>query len=200
MKVAVTAPAPSLDATVDPRFGRCAYFVVVDPGTMQFEGLENANAGSPQGAGIATAQMIAGKGVEAVLTGNCGPNAYQALEAAGVKVITGVTGTVREAVEGYRSGRYQATSQPNVASHYGIGMGAGGGMGRGMGGGMGGGGGTGRGMGGGMGRIAAPPPAPSAPPEAGLMEVLKELKVQLDDLRQQVGDVNQRIEKLHKDD
>jgi predicted Fe-Mo cluster-binding NifX family protein len=184
MKVAVTAPAPSLDATVDPRFGRCAYFVVVDPETMQFEGLENANAGSSQGAGIATAQMIAGEGVEAVLTGNCGPNAYQALEAAGVKVVTGVTGTIREAVEGYRSGRYQPTSQPNVASHHGMGMG----------------GGMGRGMGGGMGRMAAPRPAPSGAPESGLMEVLKELKGQLDDLRQQVGDINERIEKLHKDD
>ena len=186
MKVAVTAPAPSLDATVDPRFGRCAYFVVVDPETMQFEGLENANAGSPQGAGIATAQMIAGKGVEAVLTGNCGPNAYQALEAAGVKVVTGVTGTIREAVEGYRSGRYQPTSQPNVASHHGMGMGAGGG--------------TGRGMGGGVGRIDASRPAPSGLPESGLMEVLKELRVQLDDLRQQVGEIDQRIERLHKDD
>jgi len=186
MKVAVTASAPSLDTTVDPRFGRCAYFVVVDPETMQFEGLENVNAGSPQGAGIATAQMIAGKGVEAVLTGNCGPNAYQALEAAGVKVVTGVTGTIREAVEGYRSGRYQPTSQPNVASHYGMGMGTGGGM--------------GRGMGGGVGRIDASRPAPSAPPESGLMEVLKELKVQLDDLRLQVGEIDQRIERLHKDD
>lgn len=186
MTVAVSAAAPSLDANVDPRFGRCAYFVVVDPGTMQFEELENVNAASPQGAGIATAQMIAGKDVEAVLTGNCGPNAYQALEAAGVKVITGVTGTVREAVEGYRSGRYQPTSQPNVASHYGIGMSSGGG--------------TGRGMGGGMGQIDASRPAPSGPPESGLMEVLKELKVQLDDLRQQVGDINQRIEKLHEDD
>jgi len=186
MKVAVTASAPSLDTTVDPRFGRCAYFVVVDPETMQFEGLENVNAGSPQGAGIATAQMIAGNGVEAVLTGNCGPNAYQALEAAGVKVVTGVTGTIREAVEGYRSGRYQPTSQPNVASHYGMGMGTGGGM--------------GRGMGGGVGRIDASRPAPSAPPESGLMEVLKELKVQLDDLRLQVGEIDQRIERLHKDD
>lgn len=192
MKVAVTASAPSLDTTVDPRFGRCAYFVVVDPETMQFEGLENVNAGSPQGAGIATAQMIAGKGVEAVLTGNCGPNAYQALEAAGVKVVTGVTGTIREAVEGYRSGRYQPTSQPNVASHYGMAMG--GGMGRGMGGGMGG------GTSGGMGGIDASRPAPSAPPESGLMEVLKELKVQLDDLRLQVGEIDQRIERLHKDD
>jgi len=190
MTVAVSAPAPSLDANVDPRFGRCAYFVVVDPGTMQFEGLENVNAGSPQGAGIATAQLIAGKDVEAVLTGNCGPNAYQALEAAGVKVVTGVTGTVREAVEGYRSGRYQATSRPNVASHYGIGGGAGGGMGGGM----------ERGMGGGMGRVAASRPVSSGPPESGLLEVLKELKVQLDDLRQQVGDINQRIEKLHEDD
>ena len=189
MTVAISASAPSLDVPVDPRFGRCACFVVVDPETMQFEGIDNTNAGSPQGAGTATAQMIAGKGVEAVLTGNCGPNAYHALEAAGVKVVTGVTGTVREAAESYRNGRCQPTSQPNVASHYGMGMGAGGG------------GGMGRGMGGGMGRMAAPPPsAPSNPPESGLMEVLKDLKGQLDDLRQQVGDINRRIEKLHEDD
>ena len=74
--------------------------------------------------------MIAGKGVEAVLTGNCGPNAYQVLSAAGIKVITGVSGKVKDAIQSYKSGKLQASSQPNVAGHFG--MGRGGGMGRGM--------------------------------------------------------------------
>ena len=66
MRVAVSASGPTLDSQVDPRFGRCAYFVVVDTGTMAAEAIENASVAAAQGAGIATAQMIAGKGVAAV--------------------------------------------------------------------------------------------------------------------------------------
>jgi len=89
MKVAISATAPRLDAEVDPRFGRCSYFVVIDPETMEFEALENSNAMAAGGVGITTAQMVANKGVQLILTGNCGPNAYQTLSAAGVQVITG---------------------------------------------------------------------------------------------------------------
>ena len=84
MKIAVSATAPNLDAEVEPRFGRCPYFIIVDPDTMQFEAVENSSAMASGGAGIASGQVIAGKGVRAVLTGNCGPNAYQVLSAAGI--------------------------------------------------------------------------------------------------------------------
>ena len=131
MKIAITATAASLDADMDPRFGRCQYFIIVDPETMQFEALENSSAMAGGGAGISTAQTIAGKGIEAVLTGNCGPNAYQVLSAAGIKVITGVAGKVQDAIEGYKLGKFKASSQPNVAGHFGMGRGMG--RGRGMG-------------------------------------------------------------------
>ena len=131
MKIAITANGSALDAEIDPRFGRCQYFIIVDPETMQFEALENSSAMAGGGAGVSTAQMIAGKGVEAVLTGNCGPNAYQVLAAAGIKVITGVAGTVQDAIQGYKSGKFQATSQPNVTTHFGMGRGMGRGRGRG---------------------------------------------------------------------
>lgn len=130
MKIAVSAMQPSLDADIDPRFGRCRYFLIIDPDTMQFEAVENTSGIASGGAGIATAQMIAGKEVEAVITGNCGPNAYQVLSAAGIKVITGASGKVQDAVEGYKAGKLQASSQPNVAGHFGLGSGAG--TGRGM--------------------------------------------------------------------
>jgi predicted Fe-Mo cluster-binding NifX family protein len=132
MKIAVSATGPTLGAEIDPRFGRCQYFIIIDPETMQFEALENSSAMAGGGAGISTAQTIAGKGVEAVLTGNCGPNAYEVLSAAGIKVITGVAGKVQDAIQGYKSGKFQASSQPNVAGHFGMGRGMGHGR-RGMG-------------------------------------------------------------------
>ncbi len=132
MKIAVSATGKTLDDMIDPRFGRCQYFIYVDPETLQFEAVDNNNAMAGGGAGIATAQAVAAKGVEAVLTGNCGPNAHQVLTAAGIKVITGVAGKINDAVQGYKAGKYQANSQPNVSDHFGMGRGAGGG-GRGMG-------------------------------------------------------------------
>ncbi len=104
MRIAVSATGPTLDAEVDPRFGRCQYFIIADPETMEFEALENSSAMAAGGAGISTGQTIAGKGVDAVLTGNCGPNAYQVLSAAGLQVITGVSGKVKDAIQGYKSG------------------------------------------------------------------------------------------------
>ena len=142
MKIAISATGPDLDAEVDPRFGRCQYFVIVDPDTMQFGSVENSSAMASGGAGISAAQMIASKGVEAILTGNCGPNAYQVLSPAGIKVITGVSGKVRDAVQNYKSGNLEGSTQPNVPGHFGMGSGRSIGRGRGRGMGM------GRGMGG----------------------------------------------------
>jgi len=150
MKVAISAAGPTLDAEVDPRFGRCQYFIIADPETMEFEAIDNASATAGGGAGISAAQVIADKGVKAVLTGNCGPNAYQVLSSAGVQVITGVSGKMKEAILAYKSGKFQAISQPNVPGHFGMGGG------RGMGGGSGRGGGMGRGGGRGMGRRGNP--------------------------------------------
>jgi len=134
MKIAVSAAGPTLDVDIDPRFGRCRYFIIADPDTMEFEALDNSVAMAGGGAGIATAQTIVNKGLEAVLTGNCGPNAYQVLSSAGIKIVIGVSGRVRQAIEDYRSGKLKASSQPNVPGHFGMGRGMsrGGGMGRGM--------------------------------------------------------------------
>ena len=139
MKIAISAVGPALDAEVDPRFGRCQYFIIADTETMDFEAINNDSAMSSGGAGISAAQMIAGKGVEVVLTGNCGPNAYQVLSPAGIKVITGVSGKVTDAIKEYKLGTYSTAQQANVPDHFGMGAGpgVGGGFGRGGGRGMG---------------------------------------------------------------
>lgn len=132
MKIAVSAAGTTLEAMVDPRFGRCQYFIEVDLETLQFAAVDNEGA-LAGGAGISTAQAIAARGVGAVLTGNCGPNAYQVLSAAGIKVITGVTGEVRSAIQDYKAGKFQASLQPNVDGHFGQGRGMGRGRGKGYG-------------------------------------------------------------------
>jgi predicted Fe-Mo cluster-binding NifX family protein len=156
MKVAVSAAGPSLDSQVDPRFGRCEYLLIVDADSMAFEALENPAVTSPGGAGIQAAQAVVDEGVKAVITGSCGPNAYQVLSAAHIDVLDGVSGSVREAIEGYRRGELKAAAGPSGRPHSGMGPGMGSRMGGGWGHGMGGGrrGGPGGGRGGGGGRRA----------------------------------------------
>ncbi len=111
MKIAVTSTGPGLDFPVDYRFGRCAYFIIVDTDTMEYQALPNPAVNAPGGAGTLAAQFVASQGVTHVLTGEVGPNAYPALMAAGVTPVTGVTGTVREAVEAFKAGRIPAAAQ-----------------------------------------------------------------------------------------
>jgi len=217
MKIAISATGTTLDAEVDPRFGRCQYFIIADPQTMEFEAVDNSSAMAGGGAGISAAQGIADKGVEAVLTGNCGPNAHQVLSSAGIQIITGVSGKIKDAIEGYRDGKFKTSSQPNVPDHFGMGGGAGGdagggmggGMGRGMGGGMGRGmgGGMGRGMGGGMGRgmgggmgmgFGMTPPVSQAPQQQSPEQELEMLKSNSQALAEQLAEIQHRIEGLEK--
>lgn len=119
MKLAITAERGSLDSPVDPRFGRARYFLLVDTETDAYtvhDNLQNLNA--PQGAGIQAAQAIARLGAEALLTGHVGPKAYTTLQAAGIPVYSGAEGTVREALAGYRAGRFQAAAKADVEGHW----------------------------------------------------------------------------------
>lgn len=125
MKICVSAFSGSLDAKVDSRFGRCAYFVVVDSETMEFNAISNDSANAAHGAGIQAAQTVANIGVKVVITGNVGPNAFSVLSAAGIKIVTGISGTVRDAVEEYKNGRLQEIGNPTVSGHFGIGRGRG---------------------------------------------------------------------------
>ncbi len=119
MKICVTSKEGGLDSEVDSRFGRCRYFVVVDTDSGQFEAVENANISAAGGAGIQSGQLMAGQGVRVLLTGNIGPNAFETLKAAHIDVITGVSGTVREAVEKYKRGEYKIVQAPSVDSKHG---------------------------------------------------------------------------------
>ena len=122
MKICVTAVSDSLEAQADPRFGRCPYFVIVESETMEFEAVPNIASGSMSGAGVQAAQMIASKGTKVLITGNVGPNAFQALSAAGIRVVTGASGKVREVIEKFKMGELKETNSPTVRGHFGMGV------------------------------------------------------------------------------
>jgi len=190
MKLCVTATAGDLNAQLDPRFGRCQYFVFVDSDTMAFEAMPNPAITAPGGAGIQAAQAVVNKGVDALISGNIGPNAFQVLSTAGVKVVTGAYGTVKEAVEMYKSGKLSEAGASTVAAHSGMDAGAG----------IGGGRGGGRGMGGGM-RPGMQQPMPQQPqqipaePKTREAE-LERLSTMAKTLEKDLDEIKRRIEEL----
>ena len=125
MKIAISSMGKDLDSQIDPRFGRCQYFILVDPETMAFEAVENEGLMASGGAGVQAAQLVVQKGANTLITGNLGPNAASALAAAGIKVYLVTGGTVREGLSGYHAGTLQETSGPTVSSHSGMGRGQG---------------------------------------------------------------------------
>ena len=126
-RICITAQGPTLEAPIDDRFGRCANFIFVDPDTLKFETAPSPGAMAGGGAGIQAAQFIVDHKAEIVLTGHVGPNAFEALNAGGVKVFTGISGTVRDAIGQFQSGHLTKASSPTGPSHRGMGRGRGGG-------------------------------------------------------------------------
>ena len=119
MKVAITSQGTDMNSAVDSRFGRAKYFIVTDTETGEFSAHDNSqNLNAVQGAGIQAGRNVVDLGVEAVITGNTGPKAFTTLQAGGVKIYTGATGTVAEAVEQFKAGALECASKANVEGHW----------------------------------------------------------------------------------
>ncbi|ABO50736.1 Dinitrogenase iron-molybdenum cofactor biosynthesis [Desulforamulus reducens MI-1] len=120
MKICISSKGGSTTSVLDPRFGRAAYFILVDSDTMKTEVIENSAIASGGGAGIASGQLVVDKGVEVVITGNVGPNATKVLEASNVAVFRGVPATIEENIEKYQKGLLEKISTA-VPAHFGMG-------------------------------------------------------------------------------
>jgi predicted Fe-Mo cluster-binding NifX family protein len=173
MKIAVSSQGEHLDAPASPVFGRCPTYLFVEPETMEFEALPNPAMNQGGGAGIQAAQFVVNQGAKAVLSGNLGPNAFDVLQAAGVPGFLVIEGTVRQAVEAYKTGQLQPMGGPNVGAHAGM---------RG-----------GRGMG--QGQQMAAPPKPTVDKERELATLRETLK----GLRQQLAETMEKIESLEEE-
>ncbi|MEA2070029.1 MAG: NifB/NifX family molybdenum-iron cluster-binding protein [Asgard group archaeon] len=136
MKVAVSATGDDLNANIDPRFGRCMTFLIVDLDSKKYKAVKNPAINEGHGAGISAAQFVINQGVDAVLTGNIGPNAHQVFNSSNVKIYVS-SGNIKDNLEKMKNGELSAVSSPTNAAHSGMGRGQGRGMGRGGGRGMG---------------------------------------------------------------
>ena len=119
MKIAVACSGKTLESPVDNRFGRAAGFIVYDTDNDTFTVTDNShNLNAAQGAGTQAAQNVANTGAGAVIAPNYGPKAFQVLKAVGIKAYISTGGTVKEAIENYKSGKLSESGSANVQGHW----------------------------------------------------------------------------------
>jgi predicted Fe-Mo cluster-binding NifX family protein len=117
--IAVSANNNNFEAEVGPLFGRARVFIIVDPDTLEWEAWDNMdNLSAMQGIGILAANRLVRRNIRTVLTGSCGPKAFEELKAAGIEVVLNAQGTVRQAVANFKKGELSPASQSNVSSSY----------------------------------------------------------------------------------
>ena len=118
MKIIITAKGEALNSEVDPRFGRAVKFILYDEETGDSRVVDNAqNLNAAQGAGIQAAQTVAGLGAEVVITGHCGPKAFRVFKTAGIRIFSGATGTVSEAIALFKEGQLKELMSPDAEGH-----------------------------------------------------------------------------------
>ncbi len=118
MKVLISSRGKYMDSMIDPRFGRCRFFIIVKTDSMDFEAFDNKNAFLKNNAGVNSAGFSLLKVVETVLTGSVGPKAFKILKDSGVRVFTGISGTVLDAIEDYNKGELRAALRPGAGRKY----------------------------------------------------------------------------------
>jgi predicted Fe-Mo cluster-binding NifX family protein len=119
MKIILTATSPSIDSNIDARFGRGAYLILVDPDTLEWQAHPNPGVGATGGAGTLAAQFVANQNASSVISGDFGPNAYNALQAAGIAMyLFGASTTVKEAIEHFKAKQLERLGSPTSHGHH----------------------------------------------------------------------------------
>ncbi|MFP4466831.1 MAG: NifB/NifX family molybdenum-iron cluster-binding protein [Candidatus Goldiibacteriota bacterium] len=115
MKICLSSKGKNLTDESDPRFGRCAWIIIYDTESGEYEAIENPAAAAAGGAGVHTAQLVVSKGARAAVSGSFGPNAHAALEAAGVKMYADAQGSVEEVIKRFKEGKSPEVQGPGAS-------------------------------------------------------------------------------------
>jgi len=122
MKIAISASSPDLKAEIDPRFGRAVCFIVVDEESQEWEAYDNPARDATGGAGVQAARFIAEKGADVAISGAFGPNAFEIMDATGMRMfVFQNTGSLKvsEVVSRYRDGELDPVTGPSGPGHHG---------------------------------------------------------------------------------
>lgn len=127
MRIAIVSTGNSLESQASPVFGRCSHFVIVELDNNEIKNVksvENTSMRESGGAGIKSAQLIAGENVDILLSGAVGPNAFEVLKQFGIRVYRYVPGTVDENLKLFKGGKLEEISVPeNISGRGGRGRG-----------------------------------------------------------------------------
>lgn len=120
MKLCITSLGSTLDSPVDFRFGRAQYFLILDEKGKLEQALPNPGIRATRGAGIAAAQAISSKGVEVLITGNIGPNAFSVLATTGIKIFLVRPGsTVKQVFSMWKENKLTQVKKPTFLGRFG---------------------------------------------------------------------------------
>ena len=104
MKIIATSTGQNLDAALDPRFGRCAYFALIDSQSSALEAIPNPFLDAAGGAGTQAAQWVLDQNADVLITGQCGPKAAAVLRTSDIQIVEGASGSVGDLTASYREG------------------------------------------------------------------------------------------------
>lgn len=97
----------NIDGSVSDVFGRCPYFIIAeikDKKIERTESIKNESTDQTSGAGISTAQLMAEKNVNAIITGNVGPRALDVLKQFNIEIYLG-EGVIKNVLQEFMDGK-----------------------------------------------------------------------------------------------
>jgi len=120
MKICITSTGPDMDSIIDPRFGRCQYFIIADEKGKLIKSIKNTGVETMRGAGITAAQIVVNEKIDAIITGNIGPNAFSVLSGSEIKIYSGVfNSTIESAIKELKTGKLEETKKSTVGGYFG---------------------------------------------------------------------------------
>jgi predicted Fe-Mo cluster-binding NifX family protein len=121
MKIVISSTGKDLESEVDPRFGRCKYFLIIEAENKrikEFKAIENIGKNQSGAAGITAGQIVANQGVDSVITTNLGPKAFSIFDQFKIKIFQG-QGKIKNVIEDFFKGKLRELSNSNAEQHHG---------------------------------------------------------------------------------
>ncbi len=117
MKIAITTLGKTQLDPVDQRFGRAEYILILDENGTQLDCIEQGSLAPASGAGIAMAQKLVDAGIDALITGHLGPNAWQVLSESDIRLYQAASGNAADNLKAFNESSLQLISAAGPAHH-----------------------------------------------------------------------------------